>query len=593
MSADANPAPASPENKLHKNEGIKRGSKQLRGNILQTLLDPNATEFSADDQQLIKFHGIYQEDDRDQRVARMKKGEGPAIIMMARTKCPGGHLTGEQYLELDKFSDEFGNGTLRITSRQGIQFHGVLKTGLQELIRRINQINITTLGACGDVERNVMAAPAPLATPAHKEIQRFAREFSTALLPTTRGYMEIWVDGKKVPIDPEIVPDPIYGETYLPRKFKTAIALPPSNDVDVFSNDLGFIAHTDAKGNLEGYTVVVGGGLGMDHGKQETFPALALPLFYVKKEHALAAGIGVVKAQRDHGNRENRKLARLKYVIQKHGVAWFRKQAEIHMPGIPTEDPKPFTFTTLSDPLGFHPQGDGKFFYGVRVENGRVKDHEKLKYRSGIRAIVEKFKPVIRLTANHNIFFCNLKESDKAEVERLLRENGIPFADTYTHARTFSMACVALPTCHLALSESERVFPSVMDGVDAVLRELKLEKESILFRMTGCPNGCVRPYNADFAFVGRGIGKYAMYVGGSHVGDRLGGLVHKSVNQADIPAKVRGYLEDFVKNRKGAETFSDYWGRTQKPGPAPHPSQFHVELAERAKKAGGHAEVTG
>jgi sulfite reductase (ferredoxin) len=582
----------------HNVEDVKKNSQQLRGTLKETLA-ANTPTFSDDEKVLIKFHGMYQQDDRDERVARQKAKEEPKWIVMVRSKIPGGELKAEQFLALDTLTDKLANGTMRITTRQDIQFHGVLKSDVKELIRGINEVRLTTYGGCGDVSRNVVATPAPFDTPVHNEVQRTAQAISDALLPRSRAYMEVWLNGEKVKLSetPESA-DPLYGDTYLPRKFKVAIIVPPNNDVDIYAHDLAFVPHFP-NGQIEGYTVLAGGGFGMDHGKQTTYPFLAVPLFYVKKEHVIEASKAVLTAFRDYGDRTNRKHARLKYVIVERGAEWFANEVKGRLKA-PTEAPKPFTIGSVADTLGWHEQGDKekRWFVGVRVECGRImdygdKDNGKLnnvRYRSGIRAIVQKFKCSVRLTANQNIIFYNINAADRANVDALLKEHNIAPAESFTQAHKMSIACVALPTCGLALSESERVFPALMDQIDPILKELNIANEHILFRMTGCPNGCARPYNADFAFVGRGIGKYAVYIGGSYKGDRMAGLVFKTLNLEEIPAKVKPYLQEYVAQRNKGETFTDYWGRTHTNGPAPHPSQFHEELVAREAKLAGKAK---
>ena len=569
-------------------EEIKKNSNSLRGTIAEALAS-GGSHFSDIDERIIKFHGIYQQDLRDERIARMRAKEEPAYVLMVRTKIPGGNLSAEQYLALDHLTRTLGNGTLRITTRQDIQFHGILKANLKKLIAGINAARIITWGGCGDVERNVCATPAPMNTPVHREVQRLALEISNAFIPRSRAYFEIWLDGKKLSTEEFDEKDQLYGDAYLPRKFKTAIVIPPRNDVDIYTHDLGFVPHFP-NGEIEGYTVLAGGGQGMDHAKEATFPFLSQPLFYVRKEHVLTAARTIITMFRDFGDRTNRKHARLKYVIADKGIEWFRNEAKARL-GAPTEDPKPLSFTTVADALGWNEQGDGKYYCGVKVENGRIKDDGQVRFASAFRAIAERFKCQIRLTNNENILFCNLAHDDRPKIDAILKDYGIPGAETYSAARSMSISCVALPTCGLALSESERVFPKLMDQIDVVLKELGLESEPILFRMTGCPNGCARPYNTDFGFVGRGIGKYAMYVGGSHTGDRMSGLAFKSVAIEKIPAAVRGFLVEFVEKRKPSESFSAYWGRTQTNGPSPHSSQFHVELAERAKRLAAKAAM--
>jgi sulfite reductase beta subunit-like hemoprotein len=568
-------------------EEIKSESRALRGSIQETLLG-EGPHFSEEEYQLLKFHGTYQQDDRDQRAARKKQNLDKAWIFMVRSKLPGGALTAQQYLDHDRIAGELGNGTLRITTRQGFQLHGVLKGGLQECIRRINAAGITTWGACGDVVRNTTASPSPFKDEAHLDAQRLAKELSNTFLAKSTAYAEIWLNGEHLNRETSEA-EPIYGNVYLPRKFKIGIAIPPRNDIDIYSNDLGFISHVE-NGTVKGYTVVAGGGFGMSHGKTETFPALAKPLFYVTREHAVKAAVAVVTTQRDFGNRADRKRARLKYLIDERGIDWFREEVTGRL-DIPVDPAKEIHWNTVSDIFGWQEQGDGKLFCSLWIEEGRIKDTPERQWRTAFRTIAEQFGFPIRLTTNCNIIFHDIDPAAKESFNEILVKHGIPRPEDLTETRRLAQACVALPTCGLALAESERVFHLVLDKIDDILREFGLAEEPILIRMTGCPNGCARPYNADIAFVGRAPGKYAFFVGGSITGERLAGLQEKIVTLEDIPARVRTLIEEFVQNRYVNETFTSYWGRTHVNGPAPSPEQFHIEFAQRENKTLVGAEV--
>jgi len=558
-------------------EQIKAESHALRGNIGESL-EGDTSHFSEEEIQLLKFHGTYQQDDRDQRTARKQQNLDKAWIFMVRCKLPGGALTAEQYLAHDKIAGDLGNQTLRITTRQGFQIHGVLKGTLQECIQRINESGVTTWGACGDVVRNTVAPAAPLKDPAHLDAQRLAREISQTFLAKSTAYAEIWLNGERVGQETNSG-EPIYGTVYLPRKFKIAIGIPPRNDVDIYSNDLGFISHVE-NGEVKGYTVVVGGGFGMSHGKTETYPVLAKPLFYVAKEDAIKAAIAVVTTQRDYGNRTDRKRARLKYLVDERGIDWFRQEVASRLDA-PFERPKEVAWQTVSDLYGWREQGDGKLFCALWIEEGRIKDTPERQWRTAFRKIAQQFNVPVRLTTNCNIIFHDINPADKQAINDILVEHGVPRPEDLTETRRLGQACVALPTCGLALAESERVFHSVLDRVDDILKEFGLEDEPILIRMTGCPNGCARPYNADIAFVGRAPGKYAFYVGGSVTGQRLAGLQEKTITLDEIPNRVRNLIEEFVQHRRQSETFSSYWSRTHVNGPAPSPEQFHLEFAQR------------
>jgi sulfite reductase (ferredoxin) len=574
-------------------EEIKAESRALRGTIEETLAT-GASHFSDDEYQLLKFHGTYQQDDRDQRAARKAQNQDKAWIFMVRSKLPGGDLSAAQYLEHDKIADDLGNGTLRITTRQGFQTHGVLKGDLKECIRRINESGVTTWGACGDVVRNTIAPAAPIDDPAHRDAQRLAKELSNSFLARSTAYADIWLNDEKIDVvgmspsssealgtssrstEPSSQEEPIYGKHYLPRKFKIAIAIPPRNDVDVYANDLGFIAHVEG-GEVKGYTVVVGGGFGMTHGNQDTYPVLAKPLAYVQRDQVIQTAVAVVTVQRDFGNRTDRKRARLKYLIDEKGIEWFGREVQAHLP-FALQPPKEARWDTVSDLLGWHQQGDGKLFCGIWIQEGRIKDEEGVNTRSAFAKIAKEFGFPVRLTTNCNLIFYNVDPAQKPAIDKILTEHGVQRPEDLTPVRQLGLACVALPTCGMALAESERVFPDVLTKIEDIMAQLGLSEEPILVRMTGCPNGCARPYNADISFVGRAPGKYALYVGGSLTGERLVGLQQKSVTLAEIPNRVRDLLEEFVRERYQGETFTDYWGRTHVNGPRPRPEQFHVEV---------------
>ncbi len=577
-------------------EEIKEKSRQLRGTIVPTLLDPTKDHFSEEDYQLLKFHGTYQQDDRDLRVERKKQGLDKAWMFMIRTKTPGGALTAAQYLTLDNIAENLANGTLRITNRQGIQFHGVLKKSMQAVMQQVYQSGMTTWGACGDVVRNTMASPEPLYDRTHEDVQKFAAQLSDTFLAKATSYVKIWLtspEGEKIELtadETEIVEEPIYGKHYLPRKFKIGIVIPPRNDVDIYTQDLGFVAHTAPDGRIEGYTVLVGGGFGMSHGQTHTYPVLSKPLGFIPAEQALDVAVAVVTTQRDHGFRHDRKQARLKYLIEQRGLDWFRSEVRSRLKNPELlREPRSFSFEDVSDRLGWHEQGDGRLWVCVPVEVGRIKDIAAPgpEYRTAFRRIAQEIGCPIRLTPNCNIIFHDILPSQRQALEAILAQHRVVSGADFTRARKVSHACVALPTCGLALAESERVFPEVMDEIDAILRDLQLDQEPLLIRMSGCPNGCPRPYNADLAFVGRAPGKYAFYVGGSYRGDRLAGLALKTLKIEDIPSTVRDYLLQFKAGRNPGETFTDWWGRTHTNGEPPSSEQFHVELAERAARLQG------
>ncbi len=575
-------------------EDIKLASNGLRGHIADGLTDPALTHYEEADNVLMKFHGTYQQDDRDKRGELTKAKLEKAWSFMVRTRMPGGRMTAEQYLIHDRLGDILANGTIRLTTRQGVQFHGVLKGGLKDVIKGINECGLTTMGACGDVVRNIMGPAAPHKDAVHEDAQKLAEEISAQFLWRSSAYCDIWLDGEKLDLlekatdGPDVVDD-LYGKVYLPRKFKMGVAIAPSNDVDMYSQDVGFVPHTE-NGVVQGYTLYIGGGFGMSHGQLSTRPFLAQPFGYVERANVPAVTEAIVKTQRDHGNREERKNARMKYLVEKEGIPWFVEQVQSRLPSVTIAPPKPVHFDTVADVLGWHEQGDGKLYCALYVSMGRIDDKEgQPAYRSAFREIVETLRCPVIITPNTNIIFADLAPADRSKVDAILAKHHVPHADGMTAAHQVAHACVALPTCGLSLAESERVFGDLMDRIDVVLRELGMEQEPILFRMTGCPNGCARPYNADIGFVGRGPGKYAMFVGGSIVGDRLAGLETKTIAFDDIPARVRELLVEFKANRQPGERFTNYWGRFRGLGPAPTPEQFHIEFAERAAKLAGQA----
>ena len=563
-------------------EEIKAESRGLRGKIVETLLS-DASHFEEAEYQLLKFHGTYQQDDRDQRKERRKQKLDKAWSFMVRTKMPSGTMTSQQYLLHDDVANDLGNSTLRLTTRQGIQLHGILMGSLRDTIQTIQKSGLTTSGACGDVVRNTMGPAAPLKDALHLDAEVVAQEISDRFFAKTTAFAQIWLDGEKLDLEKDIeggkveTEEPIYGKVYLPRKFKIGISVPPRNDVDIFSQDIGLVPHAGADGSVEGYSIYVGGGFGMSHGKVETHPCLAKPLHFVKRANVIEAVETIVKIQRDHGNREDRKQARMKYLVEKRGIDWFREEFA-NRTDFPTEDVRETKFETVADQLGWHEQGDGKWFCCVYISQGRIMDHEGgPAYKAMMREIAEQIGCKMRVTPNTNVLFYDLEAGQREAVDAILAKHNVPHSDEFTELRKVAHACVSMPTCGLALAESERIFNGVLDKIDDVLRDLQLEKEPILVRMTGCPNGCARPYNCDFGFVGRGPNKYAMFVGGAITGDRLAGLEKKVVLLDDIASEMRPYLEDFAKNREAGETFSKFWGRTRTNGAAPHPEQFHID----------------
>ncbi|HEU0016108.1 MAG TPA: NADPH-dependent assimilatory sulfite reductase hemoprotein subunit [Longimicrobium sp.] len=540
-------------------ERVKLESHGLRGTLAEEL-ESETTHLSEVGKTLIKFHGSYEQEDRDQRKERKRAGMEPAYSFMIRSKLPGGVLDAQQYLVHDDLADRYGNGTLRITTRQGFQFHGVLKGSLRGTIHDLNEALVTTLGACGDVVRNVVSCPAPVAGGFRREAYEMARRLSDETLPATRAYHELWVEGVKVAGgEPAPEPDPLYGERYLPRKFKVAFGYADDNCTDVYANDLGFVA-IPAGDRVLGYNVVVGGGLGQTHGKEETFPRLADPLCFVEPDELIEVAKAVIAVQRDYGNRANRRRARLKYLIHEQGVAWFREQVEAYL-GRAVRDPYPIEVNDIHDHLGWHRQADGRWFYGVWVQNGRVHDTPTLQLRTALRRIVEGFRPGVHLTTQQNLLLTDIADEHRDGVESILAEHGVLPKEKLTNARRWSMACPALPTCGLAVAESERALPGVIDEIEAELESLGLADERITIRMTGCPNGCARPYTADIAFVGRSLGKYLLYVGGNSQGTRLATPYQDLVPAANVVEVLRPLFRRFRDERQPGEAFGDFCSR--------------------------------
>jgi sulfite reductase beta subunit-like hemoprotein len=549
-------------------EAAKRRGRQLRGTIAETLASP-ATHFEPDDVQLLKFHGTYQQDSRDERRGRAAAGGDKAYSFMVRVAIPAGALTAEQYLGLERIADEEANGTLRVTTRQGFQFHGVLKGQLKSAIARINQDLLTTVAACGDVQRNVMGCSAPLADADHARVRDIANALARELRPRSRAYHEIWLDGKKeATTEPE---EPFYGERYLPRKFKVAVGLSLDNCVDIYSQDVGLLAIA-SRGRIVGFNLLVGGGLGMTHHKADTTARLAQPLGFVPAEHGVEAVRLVASIFRDHGNRSDRRHARLKYLIAEWGLERFRnefqRRASFQL-GVPVPlEPLPF-----HDHLGRHRQADGRWFYGVFIQSGRITDgpidpdaerqssSRAPRLKSALHEIITRLRPGIRLTGQQNLLLTDLDDRGVAEIEFLLRRYGVTPARELSAVRRYSMACPALPTCGLAVAESERAIPAILAELEGELEGLGLRDAPLTVRMTGCPNGCARPYTADLAFVGRSLGLYHVYVGGGLAGDRLVDLYRADVPIAELVPAVRPLLARWSSERLGGEGLGDFYQR--------------------------------
>ena len=539
--------------KTTRNENLKSNSPALAGTIAQTLANPEVDHFTEDDYEFLKFHGVYQQDDRDKRKVAKE------WIFMVRTKFPGGVLGANQYLACDELVSRYANNTMRITTRQDFQFHGIIKSRLRQTIKGLNDALVTTIAACGDVERNVMAPPTPATSPLVDHVLKQARELSDALNPATRAYHKIWIEGQELNLnDPESKEfvDPLYGKVYLPRKFKTAFAFPPLNDIDIFTNDLGFIVVSEGD-KLAGYNLIVGGGMGMSHGNAQTFPRVADVIGFLTPERLETVAKAVLGIHRDFGDRTNRKHARLKYVLAERGADWCRGEVERRV-GFKLEPARPFKFTRQGDLLGWHRQTNGNYFLGVFVENGRIKDANGYRLKTGLRQVVEQFQPELRLTASQNILLVNVRPDQRDAIGRVLAEHGVSVENPFTPTRLASMACPALPTCGLSLAESERVMPDLLTKIEQLLEEVGLKGEEIIVRMTGCPNGCARPYMAEIGFVGKSPGKYQIYLGGNEASTRLNRVYRESVKMEDITGELRPLLTRFARERAPGDRFGDW-----------------------------------
>ncbi len=572
------------------NEGIKDASQYLRGTILEGLANTATGSLAKDDQQLTKFHGIYQQDDRDIRKERRKKKLEPAHSFMIRVRVPGGVSSPQQWIDMARIAHEHANGAIKLTTRQAFQFHGIIKSNLKKSVAEINEALFDTLAACGDVNRNVMCNPNPNQSKVHGEILKLATDISDHLSPRTGAYYDIWIDdgtGEKVKVtydapkiddiaDPE---EPIYGKHYLPRKFKTVIAVPPSNDVDIYAHDLGYIAILEGDDKIVGYNVTVGGGMGMTHGNEETFPRLADMLGYCTPDQAVIIGEAVVRVQRDNGNRDVRTNARLKYTIERMGIDAFRDEVE-KLCGFKLGEPREFKFDHNGDRFGWIEDHTGSFHFTMFVENGRVYDTEDYQMMTGLLEIAKIHDGDFRLTANQNLIIANISAKNKAAVTKLLEE--YKMIDCYERSalRLNSMACVALPTCGLALAESQRYLPDLISEIDEVLESSGLRQDAITIRMTGCPNGCARPYISEIGFVGRGPGKYNLYLGGGFHGERLSKLYAPSVKGTDAKEILKPIIEDYAKNREDGEHFGDFTIRAGYVKATENGRDFHKDFVE-------------
>jgi sulfite reductase (NADPH) hemoprotein beta-component len=535
-------------------ERIKRESRLLRGTLAESLADPLTGAIREDDTALIKFHGSYQQDDRDVREERRRQKLEPDYSFMIRTRLPGGVCTPHQWLALDDIAGRYGNGTLRITTRQAFQLHGVIKAELKATMAAINATLIDTIAACGDVNRNVLASANPVESRAHVAAYEWAKRLSEHLLPHTRAYHEIWLDGEKVAGTEEV--EPVYGPTYLPRKFKAAIAVPPVNDVDVFANDLGFIAIVE-QGGLVGFNLTVGGGLGTSHGEPATYPRIADVVGFLRPEQLLAVAEAVVTTQRDFGDRSNRRHSRLKYTIDDRGLEWFVGEITRRQ-GFALEPARPYVFTSTGDRFGWIEGHDGRWHLTLRIESGRVADTAAGAKRTGLREIARVHRGDFRLTPNQNLVIAGVEAAERQFIDGLVVRYGLDAHARVTPVHRDALACVALPTCSLAMAEAERYLPQFIRQVEQRLAAHGLREEPIVLRITGCPNGCARPYLAEIALIGKAPGRYNLYLGGDERGQRLNVLYRENIDETTIVATLDAAFARFATERQPGERFGDF-----------------------------------
>ncbi|HUB66823.1 MAG TPA: NADPH-dependent assimilatory sulfite reductase hemoprotein subunit [Candidatus Methylacidiphilales bacterium] len=554
MSTDPTAFPKPPS----ANEGIKAASHHLRGAIAQDMADTSTGAIADANAQLTKFHGLYLQDDRDLRLALKKAGKEKAFSFMLRVRLPGGRATPRQWLVLDRLADEMASPSLRLTTRQTFQFHGVLKGDVKKLIQGMHQVLLDSIAACGDVNRNVMAPPNPERSAVLQQVYEDAKTWSQYALPRTRAYHEIWL-GEELVAGGEPETEPMYGATYLPRKFKTGFAVPPSNDVDIFSQDLGFIAIV-RKNKLAGYNVTVGGGLGMSHGNEETHPRLADVLGFISPDQVNAVGEAVLTAQRDYGDRANRKHARLKYTIEERGLNWFKAEVEKRS-GVKFKPARKFGFLTIEDPHGWHKCADGTWFYGLHILSGRIKDLPGWPMKTALREIASLHTGDFRLTPSQNLTISGVTAAQRPVIDGILAQHGLAGENDRSRLRLNALSCVALPTCGLALAESERALPEILAKFETVLEEAGLKEDAISLRITGCPNGCARPYLAEIGLVGKAPNKYALYLGAKYNGTRLNRLFAATVTIDEAVELLKPVIQRYARERFDGEGFGDFCHR--------------------------------
>ncbi|WP_373796040.1 assimilatory sulfite reductase (NADPH) hemoprotein subunit [Neisseria dentiae] len=563
-----------PDAPLADNERLKDQSHYLEGTIKSDLSDGLTGGFNGDNFQLIRFHGMYEQDDRDIRAERVEQKLEPLKNVMLRCRLPGGIIQPQQWLGIDQFASERTlYGSIRLTNRQTFQFHGVLKDDIKPMHQWLNELGLDSIATAGDVNRNVLCTSNPVESSLHEEAYEWAKKISEHLLPKTRAYAEIWLDGEKLhstenfaeatPLADAVksgdATEPVLGKNYLPRKFKTTVVIPPHNDVDLHANDLNFVAIGE-NGKLVGFNVLVGGGLSMEHGNTKTYPNTAVEFGFVPLEKTLDAAAAVVSVQRDWGNRSDRKNAKTRYTIERVGKDVFIEEVENRM-GAKFEPIRPYAFTSRGDRIGWVQGEDQKWHLTLFIENGRLLDYPGRPLKTGMREIAKVHKGDFRLTANQNLIVAGIDEADKAKIEQIAREHGL-ISDAVTPQRENSMACVSLPTCPLAMAEAERFLPQFTDKIDALFAQHGLSQEHIVLRITGCPNGCGRAMLAEIGLVGKAVGRYNLYTGGNREGTRIPRLFKENITEDEILAIIDGWLADWAANREENEGFGDFAVRT-------------------------------
>ncbi len=538
-------------------ERIKENSKGLRGTLKQSLRDEHTGAIREDDQAVIKFHGMYQQDDRDRREERAAKKLDRLYSFMIRLRLPGGLLSAEKWIAVHDVAGENSTGVIKITSRQTIQLHGILKSAIKPTIKAFSESKLDSIATCGDINRNVLCSSHPNQSTHHAEIFAYADKISHLLMPKTKAYYEVWL-GQENLVDKKEEEDPLYQDRYLPRKFKIAIAIPPNNDVDVFANDIGLIAVVE-DGQLKGFNIAIGGGLSSTHGNPETYPRLATIIgFADSEEKTLKAIYEIATIQRDYGNRSDRKLARLKYTVDKYGIDWYKTELEKRT-GFALAPAKPYAFTQRKDYFGWQQNSEGNWYYTVFVENGRILDDEKLPLKTALLEVARTGKANFRFTCNQNVIVSDVSNDDKNTIHAILEKYGVvKHTEASSVIRRNSMACVALPTCPLALAEAQRYMPSLIDKIEGLLDKHALNNEEIIIRMTGCPNGCARSSVAEIGFVGTAPGRYNMHLGGDRLGERLNTIYRENIEEKEILQSLDGLFHEYAAGRASTETFGDF-----------------------------------